>query len=225
MMTLRPFSPRFEPVRGEQLRDLLRLFQRAYERHHDLHVRESHFLAHALECAAFELEARTEGFIDVARGAAKPEHRIFLVRFVLPTADEIRVLVRLEIRQAHDHGFGRERGGNRARCLRTVCRCRTRPGPHNLPSGDGSSAADSGRQLIEFEQRARVHADHAIDDELEPGETDASCGMPAKSNARSGLPTFIMIFVGIGGQRVELDVLLLERQRAFVHEAGVAFGA
>jgi hypothetical protein len=58
-----------------------------------------------------------------------------------------------------------------------------------------------------------MHADHAIDDELQAREADARVRNAAKSNARSGLPTFIMILVGNRRQRVELEVLLLERQR------------
>ena len=50
-------------------------------------------------------------------------------------------------------------------------------------------------------------------------------GMPAKSNARSGLPTFIMIFTGICGSESSSIWLALVLEQAGVDVAGVALGA
>ena len=56
------------------------------------------------------------------------------------------------------------------------------------------------RLLVEFEQRARMHADHAIDDELQARKADALVAECRRNRKRGpGLPTFIMILVGIAG--------------------------
>ncbi len=72
-----------QAIRGQQLGDRSRFLERAHERHHHLHVGQAHLVAHALQCAALELEAGAERFIDVARGAAEAEHRILFERLVL----------------------------------------------------------------------------------------------------------------------------------------------
>jgi hypothetical protein len=66
-----------------------------------------------LQCAAFHLERLREVFGDVARCAAEAQHRVFFVRLVARTADQLLVLVRLEVGQAHDHGLRIERRGDR----------------------------------------------------------------------------------------------------------------
>ena len=172
MMCMQAVVAAFQAVVGEQLGDGLRLGERAHEGHHDLHVRESHLVAHALERAALELEARPEHLVDVARGAAEPEHRIFLVRLVGFAADQVRILVRLEIGQAHDHHLGRE--GRRD--LRDAFGQLVDVEAHRV-GVPGDLLRDGFLELrallIELEQGARMHADHAVDDEFEPREADA----------------------------------------------------
>src|SRR5205823_9948429 len=58
-------------------------------------------------------EALAEAWRDVARGAAKAEHRILFVGLVALAAEELAVLVRLEVGEAHDHRLGPERGRDR----------------------------------------------------------------------------------------------------------------
>ena len=81
--------------------------------------------------------------------------------------------------------------------------------------------------VVELEQRLRVHADLPVDDELEPRQADARVAAAGeKSNACSGLPTFIMILTGISGMRVELDLARRSNSsRPVVDVAGVALGA
>ena len=117
MMCFKPLSPRFRPLSASSCVTALASRDGAHERHHDLHVGQPHVVAHALQRTAFEFEAGSEDLVDVARRAAKPQHRIFLVRFVVLAADQIRVFVRFEIREAHDHRFRRERGGDLSNAL------------------------------------------------------------------------------------------------------------
>ena len=109
-----PVLAALESVRCEELDDLLRLLECAHEGNHELHVRQAHFFTNALHRSTFELEARAESLVDIAGGATKSDHRILFVRLISSAADHVGVLVRLEIRQAHDDGLRRKCGGDRA---------------------------------------------------------------------------------------------------------------
>ena len=109
MMTRSPFSPRRRPFSREQVDDGGGFAEGADERDHDLDVGEPHLVAHELQRFALHVEARAEVLRDVAGCAAVSDHRILLVRLVRLAADEIRVLVGLEVRQPHDHRLRRER--------------------------------------------------------------------------------------------------------------------
>jgi hypothetical protein len=62
MMT---FLAALQSIVREKLRDLPRFFDCAHERHHHLHVRQAHFIAHHFQRAALQLEAGAESFVDV----------------------------------------------------------------------------------------------------------------------------------------------------------------
>src|SRR5688572_10069396 len=213
-----------ESVLREQLDDPAGLRDRADEGHHDLHVVEADVVAHAAQRPAFELEAGPERGVRVARGAAEPEHRVFLVRLVLAPADQVRVLVGLEVRQPHDHRLGRKGrrdAGDAFRELLDEEAHRVAVAGH-LPA---HLLAHGGFQRRKLEQRPRVHADHAVDDELEAREAD-----PVVRDRREIEGAVRVADVhhdphGRGRQGVELDPVLLEVQAAFVDGAGVAFGA
>jgi hypothetical protein len=82
MMTFRPFSPRCRPFASSSTTAGL------------LTVRTNGTMTCTLvrpissrtifSASALQLEAGPEGLVDVARGAAEPEHRVLLVRLVLP---------------------------------------------------------------------------------------------------------------------------------------------
>jgi hypothetical protein len=57
---------------GEQLRDTVGLAQRAHERHHHLHVDQTHLGAHAPQRLALHREGFGELAADVARRATEP---------------------------------------------------------------------------------------------------------------------------------------------------------
>src|SRR5207244_11693143 len=93
------------------------LAHRTHEWHHQLDVGQAERLAHLAQRLALELEALAEARRDVARGAAEAEHRVLFLRLVALAAEELAVLVRLEVRQAHDHRFRPERRGDRRYAL------------------------------------------------------------------------------------------------------------
>ncbi len=128
-----------------------------------------------LQRTAFQLEAVAEALADVARGATEAEHRVFFFRLVQLAADQVGVFVGLEVREAHDD------------LLRPEGRCQgADPFDQLLDievdriaiTGDAllDAVLDVRRQAGEVQQRLRVHADHAVDDELQARQADALVG-------------------------------------------------
>mmetsp|Transcript_53285 Transcript_53285/g.125036 ORF Transcript_53285/g.125036 Transcript_53285/m.125036 type:complete len:660 (-) Transcript_53285:2122-4101(-) len=91
----------------------LGLLHGAHKGHHDLDVGQAHVLAHALQGLAFHRERVLELTADVARRATEAQHRVLFIRLVARAADQLAVLVGLEIRQPHDHRPREKGGGNR----------------------------------------------------------------------------------------------------------------
>ena len=79
-----------------------------------------------------------------------------------------------------------------------------------------------GVECVELEQRARVHADHPVDDELEPCEADATVRNPGEIERPVGVADVHHDLDRNLRQRVELDARLLEVELTFVDVAGVA---
>src|SRR5690606_23205232 len=161
-----------QAVAGQFLDDGAALVQGADEGDHDPAVLQAHFLADLAHRLALQGEAVAEFRVDVPRGAAEADHRIFFVRLIAAAADEVGVLVGLEVRQAHDHrvrGEGRGQGGDALGQPLDVEVHRA-----GIAGGD---AVDLGLQLRRLlpvlEQGARVHADLPGDDELQAGQADA----------------------------------------------------
>lgn len=63
------------------------------KRDHQLYVRQTHIIAHAFYCAAFQFETVLETRIQVPRRAAETEHRLFFLGFVLNEAEKVTKLV------------------------------------------------------------------------------------------------------------------------------------
>jgi len=80
-------------------------------RHHRDDVREPQRLPRPLERPAFEREAVAVPLADITGGAAKTQHRVGLVGFELPSADQLGVLVGFEVAEPHDRRLGIARGG------------------------------------------------------------------------------------------------------------------
>src|SRR5262249_13011996 len=152
------------------------------------------------------------------------EHRILLVRLVARAADEVGVLVRLEVREAHDHRLGSEGGGDLSDAfgeLLDVEAHRVRIAGHLR----ADLLLEVRVQALEFEQRLRVHTDHAVDDELKPGGPPAVVGDGGEIEGAVGIADIHHDLHGYLRQRIELDLLALELQQPRVHVAAVALGA
>ncbi len=224
MMCFRPFSPRFRPLSASSWVTALRLAQGAHERHHDLHIGQPHLVAHALQGAAFELEAGPEYLVDIARRAAKPQHRIFLVRLVVLAADQIGVLIRLEIRQAHDHRLGRKCGGDLRDAFGQLVDVEIY---RSVVAGDllADGVLDLGALLVEFQQRARMHADHAVDDELEARKAHALVRNAREIESAVRIADVHRDFHRNRRHGIHFDGALIELEHAVVDVAGIALGA
>src|SRR5208283_1206674 len=195
-----------------------------HEGYHHLHVVEAHLIAHALERTAFELEAGSEGLVDVTRSAAKAEHRVFLVRLVVLAADQVRILVRFEIRKTYDDRLGRKRRGDLRDAFRQLVdikadRIRI---ARNLLS---DRLLELRTLLVEFQQGARMHADHAIDDEFEPRQTYALVRYAGEIERAVGIADVHHDFNGKLGQGIQFYVALIVFQHAVVDMTGVPFRA
>ena len=70
-----------------------------------------------------------------------------------------------------------------------------------------------------------MHADHAVDDELEPGETDAAVRQRREIEGTVRVAHVHHDLHRCRRQRIELDLLTIEIERAVVDETGVALGA
>src|SRR4029450_684209 len=88
------------------------LVRSATEGNHHHNIGEAHFLPQAADCAAFQGKSISILWRVVARGSPEAEHRIFLLRLKLGAADQIGILIGLEIAHSHDHRLRIERGGN-----------------------------------------------------------------------------------------------------------------
>src|SRR6202035_5762838 len=183
-----------------------------------------HLVADAFQGAAFELEAGPEHLVDIARRAAEPQHGILLVRLVVLAADQIRVYIRLEIRQAHDHRLGRKCGGD----LRDAFGQFVYIEIHRaVVAGDllADGVLELWALLVEFEEGARMHADHAIDDELETRQADAPMRHAGEIERAVGVADVHGDLDRDRRHGVHLYGALIVFQHALVYMAGIAFGA
>src|SRR6056297_727333 len=213
-----------QAVLRQQFHHLAALLHGAHERHHDLDVGQAHLGAHSFQCPAFELEAGLVDGVHVAGGAAEPEHRVLLVGFISLAAYEVGVLVGLEIRQAHDDRVRVESGGDRRDALRQF----RHEELHRLAVAGHlflHRFAGVGVQLVELEQRPRVNADHAVDDEFQARQADAvirDAGEVERPVRVADVHHDLHRDIRQGG---ELDLRLFVFELAVVDVALVALGA
>src|SRR5690606_36305591 len=150
-----------------------------HEGHHDLDVGQAHLVAHALHCAALELEAVAEGFADVTGGAAEAQHRVFFLGLVQATTDQVGIFVGLEVRQANDD-FLRPEGSSQG--AHTLDQLVDIEADRVSVAGDAllDAVLDFRGQAIEIQQRLGVHTDHAVDDEFQTGQANTLVGQVGK---------------------------------------------
>ncbi len=174
-----PPSPRLRPCSASSLRHTLGLAESAHEWHHDLDVGQAHLVAHAPQRLALHRKRFPELGADVARGAAKTEHRVLFLGLVARAADQLAVFVALEIRQPHDHRLGPERGGDGRHALGHLVHIeRTRRGMAPRHGLDG--LLQVGIDVGIVQDRLRVNADVVVDDELQPRQAHALVGQLAE---------------------------------------------
>ena len=210
-----------ETIGRQQFHHRRRLAHGPHEGHHDFDIGQAHLLAHIAQRFAFHLEARLEGIRHVTRRAAEAQHRVLFMRLVALTANEVGVFVGLEIRQTHDHRLrreGRSDGRNTFNQALHEIFARARIGRDQRRDG----RLQIGRQRVVFEQRARMNADHAVDDELETRQAHAAMGQAGERERAVGITDVHHDLDLDIRHRVERDLLAREWQRAAIHEAGVA---
>ncbi len=83
----------------------IRFFGGAAKGNHHDDVGEAQFVAQAANGAALQRETVAIARRGIARRTAKAEHWILFLRFELRPADQVRILVGLEVAHAHDDGI------------------------------------------------------------------------------------------------------------------------
>lgn len=99
-----------QPVALHQLNDALQLRLRAHEGQHQLDVAQAEHVSRARHGCAFQPERRLEAGRVVPAGASEAEHGVLLLRLIGVAAEQLAVLVGLEVGQAHDDRLRVESG-------------------------------------------------------------------------------------------------------------------
>lgn len=105
------FTP-VQPVFREHLVHPAGLVQRADKRDHHHNVVETDLFASSLDRAALQGKSVAIIVAIVARGSAKTEHRVFFFRLELGAADQVGVLIRLEVAHPHNRRLWILRSGD-----------------------------------------------------------------------------------------------------------------
>src|SRR6185437_1141480 len=183
-----------------------------------------HHFTHALDRLALQSEGLGEARVDVAAGATKADHRIFLVRLVTRTAEQAGVFVRLEVGQPHDHRLGVDRRGDGGDAFgQTIYVELDRTGV----AGDALVDLRPGLGVLlgVFQQGLRMHADVAGDDHFQTGQADAGVRQLAEVERTLRVGHVHHDLQRRLGHVAEIRGDSLELQDALVDRAGVAFGA
>ena len=149
-----------------------RLLDPPAERHHDAQIGQPHVLADPAQGRAFECEPGRIGGVCIARGAAKPQHRIFFLRLERIAAEQRRVFIGLEIRQADDDGFWIERGSDQSHALRQLLDEEVGRTGIIVHQTFNSLACRRRCHLLRIGERHRMNPDVLTDDELHSSQAD-----------------------------------------------------
>ena len=203
---------------------MLRLSNRSDKRNHQLYVHESHVVANLPDRRAFEFKARSKAVRNIARSAAKSEHRIFLVGFISFATNQVCVFIGLEIRHAHDYGLRRECSGNNTDSLGQSFdkeADRVAVASHLLVDCFASGCIE----VVVVQQCLGVHTNHAIYYEFQTCKTDTMVGNIREIECPIRITHIHHYLDWNFRQCVDVDLLLLEVEFALVNETLVAFGA
>ena len=145
------------------------------------------------------------------------------MRFVLSSAEEVRIFVRLEVRHAHDHLFRRERGCYRSDALGDLGHIEFR---RAVIAADSLAdlCLEVRRLRIEIDQRLRMHAHVSVDDELEPRQPDAIVGQLAKLERQLRIADIQHDLGRRSGHLVQCDIDDFYLGQALVDVSGVTLG-
>ena len=213
-----------QAVLREHADDLPPLLGGAAERDHHLEVGEPHRLPDSTHRLELEHEALFVLVVVVAARAPPADHRVLFRGLEELAADQVRVLVGLEVAEAQDHRLRVERTGQRRDAL-----CELVDEVLFLvvvAEGEGVNlSCNVGGEGLVAGQRQGVNVHPAREDELHAGEADAVVGelRGLERDLRVG-----EVHHDLGARLAELrGVDLGDRvgQLAFVDAAGLAFGA
>ena len=213
-----------ESVCAKGLDDGSGLVERAHERDHDFDVVEPHLFPHALHGLAFEREASGEFFRDVARRAAKANHRVLFVGLVARAREKVRIFVGFEVRQANDDFLwmkGRAEHRDPLGELVHVKAHRIRVAAYAL----AHRRLQVHGQLVELEKCARMNADHVVNDELEPCEPDTCVRERGEVKCSFRVAHVHRHVERDLRHRVESNAVHVELEGAVIDESRIALGA
>ncbi len=201
------------------------LVQSAAEWNHDANVVESHRLTHAQHRLALESESGAVAIVVVARGSAEADHRIRFHGLEVHAAEERRVLVRLEVGEAYEHGPRVKRGSHLGdpgrQAIDEVVGGSVEVGAERGDLGPDAWVAD----LVRLEQRHGVHPDPVRHEELDAHQAHARTGQLRQMEGHIGVRDVEHQGHGRLGQLREIDLVALEVEEAVIDAAFVAFGA
>jgi len=161
----------------------------------------------------------------VAGRSAEAEHRIVLLGLETGTAEQTRVFIGLEIREAHDHGFRIERGGDGTDTFRESFDKKVRRLSVSAREALDRGASLGRHHLLGRYERHRMHADMLADDELHAGQAYPIVGQQRGLEGQIWVSQIdhdgrVRPFELAGG-----DALDLERQLTRVDATDVSFRA
>ena len=87
----------------EQVLDSLALLGRSAERDHELQVTQAEVMEHRCHGLALHLEGWLENWVEVSRGPSPCNHRVLLLWLEEPAAQQIPVLVGLEVGETDEN--------------------------------------------------------------------------------------------------------------------------
>src|SRR5690242_11352494 len=162
--------------------------------------------------------------MGVSRGAAEAEHRVLFPGFEAGAADQLGILVCLEVGEPYDHRLGMEGCRDRADTLRQALDEEVR-GSAMMP-GQASDGLAIGRRddLVRLDKRHWMDADVLGDHELHARKTDTVVWPQRRLEGEIGIAEVDHDLCPWPRQRCRIDRGDLERQQSVVELTGLTLG-